>query len=430
MAKDDAERPDDERPDDDAVEPGGPRPRRVRRRRVIYVHGFDPAKSDRYRRLLLRAGSDRDGVTVTMGEVGPITERSEGWMISASGPDGQVETVFEILRYEDIVRHWRNRPAAERLVTGLTSWLRFAFLGGLGRAAALAKGPAALFFYPVVMLAVFIVLGIGCGGLAGRALEAWAGAPDWTTQAGRAVGAGLGLLLSLRAERALFVHLMLALFDFLIRVAEDKRPAGRLDGRISLFSERLADCVADAQAKKVDEILIVGHSLGALVGVRALADALERDVDLTGGRAQVALLTLGSVAGYVACHGGPGAEAYDAAVTRLASDHDLAWVDVSAPRDLFSFGLVDPLLMTEDPPTEARSPLVISAKFGRFRPDPDDKRTRFRAMGLHMRYLAAPDRDGGFDFFETVAGAKTLADRYAGRRHSPKAKVLHSTAAR
>lgn len=421
MAKDDGERPDDRE---------GDARRRVRRRRVIYAHGFDPAKSDRYRRLILRAGQGREGLAVAMGEVGPITERSEGWMISAQGPEGRVETVFEILRYEDIVRHWRNRPALIGLATGLLSWLRFASMGGLGRAAALAKGPAALFFYPVLMLALFIGVGVVFGGLTGRALEAWAGAPAWATQAGRAFGGALGLFLSFRAERALFVHLMLALFDFLIRMAEDRTPSGRLDARVDLFSRRIADCVAEAQAKKVDEILIVGHSLGGLVAVRALAEALARDVDLTGGRAQISLLTLGSVSGYVACHGGPGADAYGAAVGRLASDPDLAWVDVSAPRDWFSFGLVDPLLMMEDPPRDARSPLVISAKFGRFTPDPDDKRTKFRAMGLHMRYLGAPDREGGFDFFETVAGTETLADRFAGRRHSPKAKLLLSTAAR
>lgn len=404
---------------------GGGDARRVRRRRVIYLHGFDPAKSDRYRRLIARAGEAHDGWKVEMTAVGPLSEISEGWRIRTRTPEGAgVETVFEILRYEDIVRHWRERPPAIRIATGLASWARFAALGGLARAFALAKGPAGLFFYPVATLLIFVMVGLGVGRLIGDAAEHWLAAPAWTSQLGRLVGAAAGIWLSLRAERALFAHLMLALFDFLVRLAEDRPPAGRMDGRINAFADRIAACVRDAERARVDEILIVGHSLGAYVASRALSQALERDPDLTGGRAAVSFLTLGSVAGFVACRGGPGAAAHDADVVRLATTSDLFWVDVSAPRDWFSFGLVDPLLMVGDPPRAARSPLVISAKFGRWTPDPDDRRTRFRAMGLHMKYLAAPDAQAGFDFFAVAAGERTLKDRFAGRRNSPKARML------
>ncbi|MEL7466471.1 MAG: hypothetical protein AAFN79_20525 [Pseudomonadota bacterium] len=408
----------------EAEDDTGAGPRTVRRRRVIYAHGFDPAKSDRYRRLIQRAGEGRDGVETEMEAVGPISDVSEGWRIASKRGASQVETVFEILRYEDVVRHWQRRDLFSRLATGLGSWARFAALGGLKRTFLLAKGPFLLFFYPVAMLWLFIRLGMEGFGFLGALATSHLGAPEWTWLPAEVVGLIFGLWASLRLERAFFVHLMLALFDFLVRVAEDKAPAGRLETRIDAFADRIVEVVREAQKAQVDEILIVGHSLGGLVAVRALAGALARDVDLTGGRAAVSLLTLGSVAGYVACRGGPGAEAYEASVIRLAQEEELYWADISAPRDWFSFGLVDPLLLTTDPPRDVRSPRVFSAKFGKFQPDPEDKRTRFRAMGLHMRYLGKPDRPGGFDFFECAAGAKTLEDRFAGRRDSPKAKML------
>ncbi|MEM7270819.1 MAG: hypothetical protein AAF401_16400, partial [Pseudomonadota bacterium] len=84
-------------------------------------------------------------------------------------------------------------------------------------------------------------------------------------------------------------------------------------------------------------------------------------------------------------------------------------------------------LLLEDPPLSAKSPRVISAKFGKSKPDPDDKRTRFRAMSLHMKYLSAPDREGGFDFLGVVSGALTLRERFQSRRNSPKAKMLTQT---
>ncbi len=399
--------------------------RSVRRRRVLYAHGFDPATAERYRRIMAKSGAERETAPPVLSPVAQMSDVSEGWRIKSDASGERVETVFEILRYEDIVRQWQERPLFKRLLSGLTSWFGFVFNGGLRRAFSMAKGPAGLFFYPVLMLAFFIGLGVFTGRMAGEGAE-MLGAPDWASQAGRAIGALAGLYLSVRFERAFFSHLMLALYDFLFRIAKEEFPSGRLEMRVELFAHRIAECVNSAKEKKVDEILIVGHSLGGLVAVRALARAMEQDIDLTGGRAKVSLLTLGSVAGYVSCHGGVGADRFAINIARIASDDDLTWVDVSAPRDWFSFGLVDPLLLLEDPPVEARSPRVISAKFGKASSDPDDKRTRFRAMGLHMKYLAAPDREGGFDFLSVVSGDLSLKDRFQSRRNSPRAKMLTS----
>ena len=395
----------------------------MKRRRVLYAHGFDPATAERYRRLIARSGAERDSAPPVISPVAQMSDVSEGWRITADANGERVETVFEILRYEDIVRQWRNRHLHKRLWSGLGGWFGFIFNGGLRRVFAVSKGPGGLFFYPVLMLALFIGLGVFAGRMAGVGAE-MLGAPDWASQVGRVIGALVGLFLSVRFERAFFTHLMLSLFDFLFKIAKEEFPSGRLEMRVELFAHRIAECVRSAQEKKVDEILIVGHSLGGLVATRALARAMEQDVDLTGGRAKVSLLTLGSVAGYVSCHGGVGADRYAMDVARVASDEDMTWVDVSAPRDWFSFGLVDPLLLLTDPPLEARSPKVISAKFGKSKPDPDDKRTRFRAMGLHMKYLSAPDQEGGFDFLAVISGELTLKERFEGRRNSPRAKML------
>ncbi len=397
--------------------------RTVKRRRVLYAHGFDPASAERYRRLIARSGAERDGAPPVISQVAQMSDVSEGWRITADANGERVETVFEILRYEDIVRRWRNRPLHRRLWSGLGGWFGFIFNGGLRRVFSVSKGPAGLFFYPVLMLALFIGLGVFAGRMAGVSAELL-GAPDWASQAGRVIGALAGLFLSVRFERAVFSHLMLALFDFLFKIAKEEFPSGRLEMRVELFARRITECVRSAQEKKVDEILIVGHSLGGLVATRALARAMGKDSDLTGGRAKVSLLTLGSVAGYVSCHGGVGADRYAMDVARVASDEDLTWVDVSAPRDWFSFGLVDPLVLLTEPPAEARSPKVISAKFGKSKPDPDDNRTRFRAMGLHMKYLSAPDQKGGFDFLSVISGEMMLKTRYGDRRNSPKAKML------
>ena len=273
---------------------------------MLYAHGFDPATAERYRRIMARSGAERVSAPPVLSQVAQMSDVSEGWRITADHGDGRVETVFEILRYEDIVRQWQGHPLIKKLWSGLTAWFGFIFNGGLKRVFSVAKGPGGLFFYPVMMLALFIGLGVFAGRTAGEGAEIL-GAPDWASQIGRVVGALVGLYMSVRFERAFFAHLMLALFDFLFKVANEEFPAGRLEMRVELFAHRIAECVNSAKEKKVDEILIVGHSLGGLVAVRSLARAMEQDVDLTGGRAKISLLTLGSVSGYVSCHGGVGA---------------------------------------------------------------------------------------------------------------------------
>lgn len=374
----------------------------VRRRRVLYAHGFDPASAARYRRLILR------------GREGPEIERfspvSEGWR---SCDRAGAETVFEILRYEDIVRRWRARPAPAAFLAGVWRMLGFIFGGGLRRLAALAPGPAGLLFYPLA--GIGLCLGAGC--LLGAGAAAALGLNG---RIGALAGAALGFWGSLLLERSFFLHLMLALFEFLFRIAKRSDPA--LEARISLFAARILDA-AEAEPG-VDEVLVVGHSLGCVVAVRALGEALASDPDLAARGPALSLLTLGSVGGYLSAARGPGAAAYGAAAIRIASTEGLFWADISSPRDRFSAGLADPLLLIGDAPEAARSPRVLSAKFGPARRDPEDRRTRFRAMGLHMRYLGPPEEDGGFDFLAAISGPLTLRARYGSRRNSPKARML------
>lgn len=375
------------------------------RRRVLYVHGFDPAGAARYRRLILRGGGREAPEIVRFSPV------SEGWR--SHDPAG-AEMVFEMLRYEDIVRGWRARPAPAAFLAGLGRTLGFIFGGGLRRLAARTPGPAALLFYPLAGIGLCLGAGylLGAGATGALGLDGWAGA------AARLAGAALGFQVSLLLERSFFLHLMLALFGFLFRIAKRDEPA--LEARISLFAARMLDAVDPS----VDEVLIVGHSLGGVVAARALAEALARDPELAQRGPALSFLTLGSVGAYVSAARGPGAKAYGAALLRIASTERLFWVDVSSPRDWFSAGLVDPLLLIGEAPEAARSPRVISAKFGPARRDPDDRRTRFRAMGLHMRYLGAPEEEGGFDFSAAISGALTLNARYGPRRDSPKARML------
>lgn len=375
---------------------------------MLYIHGFDPAATERYRRMIARAGADRAGKPPVVTPVGELSAISDGWRVTHAQDGETVETVFEVLRYEDIIGQWRDRSMAERLLTAAAGYFAHFRHGGFRRVFAAAKRPALLSLYPVAVLLAFMIAGLILGGYFGAGLEAL-GAPGWTMPLSRVGGVVAGLWASQRLERRLFAHIMLTLYDFMFRLAADDAPSGRLEMRVELFARRLVECVARARENQVDEIMVVGHSLGALVAIKTLARALRHDADLTGGDARVSLLTLGSVAPHVAAQGGEGAEHFADEVATVAMDEDLTWVDVVSPRDWFCFGDADPALLMTDGRAGLRSPRRLSARFGRSAPHPDDPSPRFRAMGLHMKYLLSHDRNGGFDFFALASGPAPLS---------------------
>lgn len=379
--------------------------RSVRRRCVLYVYGFDPAPADRYWRLIKRAGGPGAYFSdIDIGEGG-----IESWTVNA----GEVETRFEILGYKDIVHSFQSRSAATRLTSGFYWWGKFVLSGAFSRVFQLSRGPARLFLYPLI---VFAALYLVCfGGLALLNLGViYAGGPNTHMLARVAAALPLMVALSGYVERIFYPNMMLALFEFLFRLAGGARPSHQINQRIANFADR----IRTVQREKYDEVLVVGHSLGGYLALRALAqtigDRAERSVNF---------MTIGSIAGFIAFQGGPGSVAYSNELAKVASSDKVFWLDVSAPRDWFSFGLLDPLLTVDHAPQQARSPRIISAKFGAWRRDPDDWRTMFQPMGLHMKYLDAPTRSGAFDFFEVTCGAQCLRARYSQRRNSPKAKM-------
>jgi hypothetical protein len=378
----------------------------VRRRCVFYVYGFDPAPAERYLRLIKRAGGPGAEVSAMLNQ----SEHESSWTINA----GDVETRFEVLGYEDIIRKFQARPAATRLVSGLYWWAGFAFSGAFRRVFRLTRGPTRLYLYPLVVFAA--LYGLCLGGLAiGNQVLSGLGGPDLSVWVRVAAAAPLMAGLSRFVERIFYPNMMLALFELMFRLARGASPSAGFEGRIDAFAAR----IQAARSAGYDEVLLVGHSLGGVLALRALARVMSDDS--TG--ASVNFMTIGSIAGFVAFQGGSGADGYAQDLVKVASAEQVFWLDVSAPRDWFSFGLLDPLLTVDNPPDEARSPRVISAKFGPWRREPDDWRTMFQPMGLHMKYLDAPTRSGAFDFFETTCGNETLRTRYEKRRNSPKAQM-------
>ena len=179
--------------------------------------------------------------------------------------------------------------------------------------------------------------------------------------------------------------------------------------------------VADAAARiallarepDIDELLVVGYSVGSILATRAMALALPALADRDGQCPQLALLTLGNCIPLLGLF--PQALDYRRELGALASSRIIRWVDVSSPTDWGSFALLNPIEVCEIEVTEKGSgwPLMTSPRFHTLFDS-----ASYRAMigdkhRMHTQYLMASEKPGRYDYFAITAGPMSLRERYA-----------------
>lgn len=355
-------------------------------RHVHYFHGFDPASTARYRRIFV-AASERLGVTVA-----DMPGGGDGWRAVRDG----VTTDLHYLRYEDLVRAFQRGNLLARLGRGLRAMVGYASDGALARlpllTIVLAVSPYIVAFTPVIAAAALSNLSMPLALVLPAILAVMAVLQLWYFK----------------------VILAADLFAFMRVLAVGTGPeADRYDNRLAMQAQEI-------ETERADEVLIVGHSLGGIAAIHAVAGMLNR---LPRDR-RISLLTLGSVHGIVLAQRGAGRDRLAAAIAAITADARVFWVDVTSPRDAFCLPLTDPLLLIGDMAQRGMtSPRVVSAQLRRTPRIPGDRRTVFRAMRRHMGYLLAPPKGAGFDYADIVTGAPDLPTRYRERGNSPKARM-------
>lgn len=172
----------------------------------------------------------------------------------------------------------------------------------------------------------------------------------------------------------------------------------------------------------VDEVLVIGHSSGAHLGVSALADLIR--AGLPEGAAPLSFLSLGQVVPMVSFL--PGASRLRSDLRLMGRQDQVAWVDVTAPGDGCAFALCDPVAVSGVAGPGQRWPLVLSAAFSQTLRPETWARLKRRYFRLHFQYLCAfdalPGRADDYDYFRITAGPMTLWQRL-GTRPPSKSRI-------
>ncbi len=391
----------------------------VKTRRMFYVPGYDPIHPRRYRELYRKEGAAQAAISGYEIALKPKAGKGNyGWRVNAGIDGHQVTSQVEVLVWSDIVREsMSNSIPATYWQLLRTAWV-YIGSGTLWRLMRLRKGPVIAALYPVGMLIVQALLAVALGLLTYRALEM---VTDHRAArlAFAAVGTGLGIALLRwfkKKDGKFFAYYLM--HDYAYSAATRGANPPELEARMAQFGNDIAAALTD----DVDEVLVVGHSSGAHLGVSVLADLIRAGRVPERGPA-LGFLSLGQVVPMVSFL--PRAERLRGDLRYLSTREELAWVDVTAPGDGCAFALCDPVSVSGVAPEGKRWPLVFSAAFTQTLSPTRWKALRWRFFRLHFQYLCAFDRPRDYDYFQITAGPQTLAARYDGRPAS-KSRIDHA----
>ena len=377
----------------------------VTSRRMFYIPGYDPHPARRYRELY-RTQSQRQG-QISGYDIGltPAQGDRYGWHVDATIDGHKIRSDIEVLVWADIVRDSMKTGMAATYWHLIWTAGLYIFTGALRRLARLRKGPILAALYPITALIAQAICAVAITVLIGWLFSLIL--PIFALFALPVFPAVLWWFKSI--DHKLYAYYLMNDYAFSANFKGANPP--KLEQRMSDF----ADIIVEALHTDTDEVLVVGHSSGAHVGISILADII-RD-NRVPKDATLSFLSLGQAVPMVSFL--PKADRLRGDLALLGSTDQLAWVDVTAMGDRCSFALCDPVAVTGVAHPDQKWPLVISAAFSQTIAPERWKSLKRKYFQVHFQYLCALDFPNAYDYFQITAGPISLGDRFAGHPPSP-----------
>lgn len=419
--------------------------RPVKRRHIFYVPGYDPESSSRYRMLFVReltryakrfSEPKRTVTRATMNAEGTV----QSWRVAAQPETEGAETTYDVLLWDDLVRTDFRRSRLVSVSLLVVGTLQTIVSGLMVRFYRLNWKYGNVILYPLIMVVLLALCTLAIAGFVhahlGTAFGHSLGWPLWVTlPAGLLIGLAWVKAMEALLNRIYFWQL---LNDWVFNWQHGQGWRPDYERRLDAFADHvIARCAAfAASGDNPDEIMILGHSSGALTAVELTARVLARDPHLGGSTLRdpalhdptlhdptlgaptldaptqtLALVTLGSGLPLVAMQ--PRAARLRGEIATLVASTRLVWADFQAPQDWMNFPGFNPvrhlaLDLEGKPPA---NPLVRSARFREIISAETYKKVRWRPFRMHFQFLLSNDQRGYYDFFAMTLGPQRLRER-------------------
>jgi hypothetical protein len=373
-------------------------PTMIARRHVFHIGGYDPITPDtqlaRFRRSL---SSFQTTWNVSAAAPGPArsNEVSASWSAATSGPNWNTETSYEMLRWDDLILRDHSRGMWSRLGASMVTLGDWIVTGTLFRFMRSSWKYAGFFLFPYLWVAAFALCGAGAGFVLAW-LAGLHGVAAFAFGAMVAVAVFVALLRWLGWKKP--INHVFDDWIFSRQFVYGQRPL--MDARVDEFARAI---MARAQAADVEEIVIVGHCLGAALVMESMARALKLDPDLTRHGPTICVLTVGATIPKFALH--PAGTSVRAATRAVAGETAIRWAEFHARDDAISFYRFDPVTLKRVGHERGDGrPNIRRVQMHTMMSPASFKRHRFNFMRLHYQMVMGNEQRAQYDYCMVICG--------------------------
>lgn len=369
----------------------------VRNRLVVHIHGYQLTPPERFHR---RFGRD----LATFGKTWSLETQTGAmalagtqarWEVEVSGPDWRTRTDYRIIRLDDLIEARNRQPLLKRFARGVLGLFDFVFDRALVGYVRFNWRYALFTLFPVAVLLLAGLAGAGAG-FASAAL----GGPLLGLAGGLAA---FCTVIAFAAWKAYFFTL-LEDWDFASVLVRRLEP--EIEARLEEGRRAIADAIA---AGEHDEILVIGHSLGAALALHLgerLVGGLPADSLADPHRPRLGLLTIGSSVLKIGLH--RRAEIIRQATRRLTDSPIVVWADYQSGFDVMNFVDTDPAIAMG---VSARfAPVVRRAPFTKMLRQEEYESLKHSYFRAHNQFFHASTLRSVYDYFMFVGGPFLFSD--------------------
>jgi hypothetical protein len=375
------------------------------KRHVFHIAGYDPATPRQVHRRFSRQFEIFKRTWNVEGTVSSVDSSSTfpSWSVSAKGANWASDTTFELLAWDDLIAQASRRPVTSRLARTCSTYLDLLFTGTLAR---YLFANARYFAFAVIPLLQAIALGVVSYLIASYTTEYFIESLTVRYLCTALLTVGLFFVL-LRFAGSRW-RMFQAFDDWILSLDYIHGSHHDLGRKIDQFAARIASCVDSDQS---DEIVVVGHSLGATFAVDAVARALDTIASLAKRRVRLCLVTVGATIPKCALH--PDGQRIRDQIAKVAGEQSLYWVEYQAREDAISFYRCDPVSLKRIKGNSDRveqKPIIRRVHIKNMMSPSAYKQFRFRVLRLHYQFVSANDIRTTYDYFMLICGPLFVMD--------------------
>ncbi len=350
-------------------------------RRVFHLSGYDPMTPAAYHKRFVRELRRFEtcwGVKAATQDF-TQTDTAASWTVTVTGADWSVTSQHDLLRWDDVIIGHRSNGMLQRWWDGILAFADFTRHGALVAYLKTAWRYAVFFLYPYAMMTALVL----AGWLGGRVIMA-AGLPWPAALVG---GVSLTLLCVIRLVSKTHVGHLLDDWSFATRIVRDVNPV--IAPRIKAMADTMM------ATPDTTPCLVVGHSLGAVLAVDMLDEALKQQHATR----QLGLLTLGSSILKIALHAK--AHGLRARLGAVAKAPQVEWAEYQALNDVMNFYRSEPLKALG---LAGKPPVVRLVRFRSMLTPSYYKSIKRNFFRLHCQFISGNDRRSRYDYLMTICG--------------------------